>query len=195
MPCPRVRSWIALAVLCLGLSGCYFTSEHPLPKSPEVDRDLLGWWRTAPEDPKEAPGHLLFLEDRDGTLQVVVSEGAYRYDETYLGSCAEVGRARFLNLKKLSRDTQTGDPVLAEDHYLVHYRVVGQRRLELSLLNEDLFKQAVQAGRLQGRISAKGDDLVLTDSPERLAAFLRSRSQAELLGEKLAPAERVERLP
>lgn len=195
MPDRPVRSCVAFVVLCLGLTGCYFTSEHPLPKSPKLDRDLLGWWRTVPEDPKDPPGYLLFLEDRDKTLQVVVLEGEYSYNETYRGFCSELNRGKYLDLRKLSLDAKTGDPVLAKEHTLVHYRVVGRRRLELSLLNEDLFKQAVKEGRLQGRLSNDGNDLVLTDSTEHLAAFIRGRSQAEIPGKRLATAVRVTRLP
>jgi len=196
----HLKSGLKLALLSLLVfcaSGCYFTSVNPLPKSPAVDPALLGWWKTLPEEktnPQEQ-GYFLFLEDKDGYFQAVLVNNLYQYDELYRGFCSEINGEKYLNLKLIAMGSEKAGPSADKNYSLAHYKISGGKRLEITLLNEEVFKQGLTQKRLKGSLPKKSEDLVLTDSTENLALFLRSQEPASLLDKPLAPAEKMTELP
>ncbi len=191
-------SWRACAALLtvLSLSGCYFTSENPLPKKPEMDRELLGWWEMVPDqkDPSAA-GWAVFAADKDGWFQAVLLEKYYENPETYRGFCSEIKGEKYLNVKKVNILKEGRQAELDENFSLIHYRITGGKRLEMHMLNEALFKQAVKSRKLAGFLSPKEDDLNLTCTTEQLTDFLSRQKPKDLLGEPLRPMERTDKLP
>jgi hypothetical protein len=194
-----VKPWyrIGVAVLvCLGLSGCYFTSQNPLPQKPEVDKELLGGWRAvADQKNPSADGYAVFVRDQDGWLEVLLMERYYESSEIYRGFCSEIKGEKYLNVKKVNFGKSGQQADLDANFYLLHYRIVGRKRLEISLLNETLFKQAVKTRQLAGHLSPKEDEFTLTCTTDQLVAFLSRQKPTELLGEPMTPMEKTDQLP
>jgi len=182
-------------LLLLSSSGCYFTSSNPLPAGP-LDQELLGVWKVA--DVKEAsgpPGYVLFAKSQNDRLQIIIMEKYFENVEIYQGFCSKIGSEKYLNVKKVlfGKDGQSAE--LDADFSLVHYRIAGQVRLEMTLLNETLMKSAVKSGQLRGLLSDRENDLNLICTTGELADFLGRHKPAELLGEPLPILERTNRLP
>jgi hypothetical protein len=189
--------WIGIALLVwLGLSGCYFTSKNPLPLKPEVDKELLGGWRAlADQKNPTADGYAVFVKDQNGWLEVLLMERYYESGEIYRGFCSEIKGEKYLNVKKVNFGKGGQQADLDANFYLLHYRIVARKRLEISMLNETLFKQAVKTRQLAGRLSPKEDDFTLTCPTNQLVAFLSRQKPAELLGEPMTPMEKTDQLP
>jgi hypothetical protein len=184
-------------VVLLNTSSCYFTSLHPLPIKAELDRELIGCWKSLPEkDQKpQTSGWVLFLEDQNGTLQIVLMKNAYQYEEMYRGFCSEINGEKYLNVKLISLGTGVQKPEMDKNYYLVHYRIDHRKRLETRLLREEGLKQAVKDRRLQGTLLGKSEELTLTDTTENLLAYIQAQKPEVLLGEKLFDAEKTNQLP
>jgi len=184
-------------LLSLGTGACYFTSANPLPKSPAMDKELLGWWKVQPDEknnPQEQ-GYFLFLEDKDGYFQAVMVDNLYQYDELYRGFCSEINGQKYLNVKQISLGNEKAAPSADKNYSLIAYKITEGKRLEITLLNEDVFKQALSKQRLKGTLPKKEDDLVLSDTTENLARFFRSQAPGTLLDKPLSPAEKMTELP
>jgi hypothetical protein len=120
---------------------------------------------------------------------------AYQYDELYRGFCSEINGQKYLNLKLISPGKENQAPAADKNYSLVHYKITGGKKLEITLLKEDGFRQALAKKQLKGSLPEKGEDLVLSDSTENLVRFLRTQDQENLLDKPLAPAERTTELP
>jgi hypothetical protein len=192
----RIVPMMLCVMLGLSLNACYFKSVNPLPPSAELDKSLLGWWRAAPDEDKnpQHQGYFLFLEDKNGLFQVVLLDQQYQFDEQYLGFCSEINGEKYMNLRQVSIGDGKRAPVVDPHYYLVHYSIKDKKQLEMSLLNENYLKQALKNKQLKGT-QTKGDDLLITDTSERLSAFLAAQPMAELLDKKLTPAEEVNAVP
>jgi hypothetical protein len=188
---------LGLLLWALGSSACYFTTVNPLPKSPAMDPELLGWWKAQPDE-KNNPaehGYFLFMEDKDGYFQVVLMNNLYQYDELYRGFCSEIKGQKYLNVKLIALGNEKQGPIADKNYSLVAYKIVEGKRLDISLLNEEVFRQALAKKRLRGPVPKKGEDLVLSDSTENLALLLANLDPASLLDKPLVPAEKMTELP
>jgi len=99
-----------------------------------------------------------------------------------------------LSLKRVTFADGGQRAELDENYALAHYRFTRKNRLELTLLSEKLFKEAVKSGELAGTLSPDGEDVALTCTSDQLAEFLRRHKPEEFLGE-LMPMEKISRLP
>jgi hypothetical protein len=176
---------VAVMLVLFCMSGCYVVSKNPLPVKSAPDRELLGTWREAGDkkDSTSSSSYMVFAEDQDGWLQVMIMENSFDKGEIYRGICSEIAGEKYLNLKKVNFGKGVQRPELDENYTLVHYRVANNKRLELATLNDPIFKQAVKSHELAGILSSDGDDLTLTCTSEELADFLRQHKPEEFLDE------------
>ena len=197
-----IHALFFLAILPF-LASCYFTSANPLPPA-AVDPALLGLWRSIPiPGEKDSATAYLLITALDQRIWITIFEDPFRASEMYLGYCSEVKGLKYLSVQR-SKPDRAGATMLADGaYYLARYSFDPAGKLEIRLMNDDLFRKAVSQKRLAGEITR--DTLHLTADSEALALFLQRSKPAKpaeddrlLFGVKIplpAPAPHVTPVP
>ena len=190
-----------LAAACLPV-----TSKTPVGTTAGLGADpaLIGTWKVIPEKKKDAaaddgPGFIHFILAKDGTMTALtVSTGragdaAKTHGEwsVFAASAAQLGQNRFLNVRETS---ENGEPSKDEDagNIPVLYRFGRGGKLTLYLIDEKAAKDAIAAGKIEGKVEA-GDygDVALTAPADKLDAFFASKDGAALFKDALITLKRV----
>lgn len=178
----RLAASLALLIgIAPALGGCPVVSDQPLAPADQAKEDaaLYGLWH-ARDNEDSAWFHIYRpTEAAAGVIEVIIvsedDDGAGDM-ERYRGHLSEVDGLRFANVQ----GPVTGD---APDgpYYLVNYRIAGDGGLELRLLEEATVEAAIAADRLAGERTAEGAPTDhMTDTPERLRAFIASADRTAL---------------
>lgn len=195
------RIWLSVCILSLlTCSSCFPESKNPLSPvaDAELDSDLLGLWARddhddvqylhiggeaekplTPEAGKPEPGLMRFLftaqGKEDGRPVLRPSVGARFY-------VTKLGNERFINLVQPIEEGRSSDP--AGFYTFVKYKI-DRDELTVWFSNLQAAAKAIEAGELTGTITREGANIKnvqLTDSSERLAAYLQTEA-----GKKLFP--------
>ena len=175
---------LAAPLAALVLCACVPISTHPLsePSAARLDRRLQGGWRVIGNDAgwvhvyfsRSAAGdggmHIIVMEPRkDGTLAM----------DAYDGFATHLRGGDFLNIR------YSEDGGRRRGYVFVRYRVLGNGRLEIALLDEARLKAAVADGRIYGvvEVHGSGTEVTLTAEPDALAGFLTSKDGAAVFQE------------
>lgn len=176
----KLFRFFLMASCSLCLASCYVSSVNPLTKESALDKSLLGFWESLPEPDAKASdkGYLLFLEDQNGMLDIIMYEEDFKFSEHYRGFCSVIAGEKFLNVKPI-KSLQDGINVRAEEEfYIVNYTGNGRDEINLQLLNEEFFQSAVQSKKIAGRKPANNfQPVVLTASAENLAVYFQENQK------------------
>lgn len=146
-----------------------------------IDSNLLGKWKGRPEE--ETVFEFVKGAPMTNSLKLISNDGEFRiYCREFVG----------MNLMQFT-EVKDGN----ESHRLLAYEVTGDQ-LFLYLLNNDILKKAVRGGELKGTITPRGsgpfssgEDVVITDEPKQLEAWLKKRGKSAFYPERLHYATRV----
>jgi hypothetical protein len=171
------RVWAVLLAL---VSCAPPRADHPLsdPKTAKVDAKLVGSWRGTKE------GDVVFfhvMEKEAGLIDAVLvgtdsKKGAIVI--TLEGFTTELGGKKYLNLRPKTAKTEYGEGWNVSDRYLFVLYSVANGALSLSMMDDDIVKAAVTAGKLEGEV--KDGDVVLTSDTPKLAEFVKGADSAKL---------------
>jgi hypothetical protein len=172
------------------LSGCYVASESA-PAGGALDDRLAGIWITVPDkDSDSKPGYMHFVRGKDGKPPRLVM--------------ANIEGVAILELHTLRLGDKGGafatKAIFSDNEkdwdwpgYLLGLYELRRERLFIRLLDEEKLVPLVDQGRLKGRkTDGKFFDVILTGTPDEVAAFLRSaeastaaRDDASLLARRM----------
>ncbi|MCD4813302.1 hypothetical protein K8S19_06375 [bacterium] len=193
---------IVMVVTTLLFSGCYFTSLHPVTENPVPGSDpaLLGLWKTVAtqSDNSQEENYLLFMEETDGHILVVLMEDYYRFSEIYRGFISDVNGDKYLNIKKVKSDEKKHVRHSDTGYFIVQYEITEGSQLNIRTLREAQIEKAVKQKVLAGRITRNRytDDIRITAASERIAAYLASQTLSELLETtNMITAKKINELP
>ncbi len=185
----------------LFLAGCV-DSTKPLvdPQKAKPDKGLWGLWRHVDQE-----GHISFYhigqagdEWPDGVFRVVgVShrEGKVEPPGEMLLFTAQVGGKSYLNIAEpkpalLEKIKEKGWEAV-EGYFLWRYQIEGDR-LTVWAMDNEAKRQAIEAGKLKGEMSAGQVRFAkFTDTPENLARFLAEAGDSLFASDPV----RLERVP
>ena len=181
----------SLVLAGLLLAGCVPTSENPIvTKNGRNDPALAGAWRGKMED--GGPVYIHFLQTKDGGLSALLVTGgetsaADQGWAAFTIVTAEVNGTRYISALW---DLNDGKPVEAREkgYHLMRYAILPDGALQLSAVNEEKLKAAVQAGKVEGQIEGEGGsgEVRLTASSEKLVKFLKQADPADLFDRPFA---------
>ena len=145
-------AWIALLLLVTA-AGCIAEFVHPLsdPAKAKVDVALLGTWESVDKD-----DDTIFEIARKDQHWIALSQ---TNEPDSVGFTSVVGDRKYLNMKQ-----DNGRYILVE------YQVTPQGQLNVWLLDDDVFEQAIKSGRLKG--SLEDGDTVVTASARKVRRML-----------------------
>jgi hypothetical protein len=171
----------SLALLLLG--GCLPESRNPIapPSAGFADSRVLGTWVTRIED-EIVYLHILQGDDNIYDLLTV----SHRPDgggatDLYQGYLVKVGDRAFANLQPAGgAAVDGGEPEPA--YFFASYEIEGADGLTVRFLAEQPVIDAIAAGTLAGEVTEDtlGRNILLTDDPARIAAFLALADAATL---------------
>lgn len=177
---------VTLLVLCALLAACIPESKNPLspPNGAAADPRLEGVWAMT-KDGETAYVHIHRRNEKGHSL--VSTSGGEWTDITLVShektSGIEVahftmfptrlGRSAFMNLRGIE------DGKVSKTYTLARYEVTWLGKLKIWLMSESLAADAVRSGKLRGKVK-RGTDVEITDTTERLAAFVASADHAKL---------------
>lgn len=187
----RLRPALGLAFLVaagLALAGCPVESDQPLAPADQATEDpaLYGVWYAENEESEEPAWFHIYrpTEAPAGTIEVlIVSQGADGVGdaERYQGHLTELYGRRFASIRGPVAGEAASGP-----YYLVNYRIGGDGALEIRLLKEATVEAAIAANRLAGERTAEGAATDhLTDTSERIRAFIAETDEADLFEDPL----------
>ena len=171
------RLKFALALLtALALGGCYPPiTSNPVGTTTGLNADpaLSGMWTGTDHDGK---GHYVhFLYQSGGTITVLIVDRGPKAEDwvSLTATTARLGANRVMNAKLLWTDNQPEADIKGTVPVL--YRFDAKGGLTLALMDENLVKAAIAAGRIKGTVE-KGamGDAVITADPKALDAFFAS---------------------
>ena len=193
----NTRLFPALLAATLLFAGCLPVSKNPLstPANSTVDSrlegiysqrrekkdDELGGWhfhyRGAKAGPNGQPRTTPWLE----VLGVEhVKDGGLK-GEAYRALTTHIGAHDYLSFFELGAGAGKGKAAL---YSFARYEVNWAGDLRVWTANSEAFAEAIKSGKLRGTVKRHkmGDDVVLTDSTENLAAFVKASDSARLFG-------------
>jgi hypothetical protein len=127
----------------------------------------------------EGFSYFTFFPKDDGTVSAVIVTPNTAKDKGGFGSFSlttvALGSYHYINAQELIDDGKTATGSVAENTVPLLYRVNGDGAIVLYLIDEDVAKAAVKAGKLQGTIG-EGDygDVTLTATGADLDAYMAS---------------------
>jgi hypothetical protein len=185
LPLPRL---IASGLALLLLAGCLPESRNPIapPTAAVADPRVLGIWVTQIEDEVV---YLHVLRDKENIYDLV--SVSHRPDgsgatDLYEGYIVKVGDRAFANLQPVGDSNAEGnDP--APTYFFVSYDLDGNDELTVHYLAEQPLIDAIAAGNLTGEVTQDqlGRNILLTDEPARIAAFLAAADPATLFDQTM----------
>lgn len=157
---------VAMLVLLTTCGVEATTALTPL-SSARLDKSLLGTWT-------DGDGMVFIVTNSKGPLlRVEITKEKEKKAEPMLFAAhvSELGALRILNLRSLEK---------GESNVLfVRYVKRDDGAIELSLMKEKLFVEALNGGTLRGHRGQYGGT-VLEDTPERITAFILKQKSEEL---------------
>jgi hypothetical protein len=174
----RALSIAAAIAVVLG-AGCGPPEfQNPLsdPASAKADARLEGVWISIGDKEENT---LTFKTVDAATMHLAVSGNPP--DEFTMFPTTLDGRT-YMNLKAASPTQEVG-----RNYLIVLYEFTADGRLQLRLLRSEAFQQAIEQGKLHGTLSGSGNDkeVLVTESTDKLAEFIRSGDPAQLFDEPL----------
>jgi hypothetical protein len=179
---------IAGGIALLLLAGCLPESRNPIapPTAAVADPRVLGLWVTQIEDEVV---YLHILQDKENIYDL--TSVSHRPDgggatDLYEGYVVKVGERAFANLQPVSEaDGEGEDPTPA--YFFVSYEIEGNDQLTVRYLAEQPLIDAIAAGKLTGEVTQDqlGRNILLTDEPARIAAFLAAADPASLFDQTM----------
>lgn len=160
------------------LPGCLVQTETFLTERADAETDdrLIGVW-TVPHNEDET-GFLFVREADDGGMDVLTLELREDDDTRHQRPKWDVAVAwpttiaglGYLNL------------IMDDGRLIVAYRVNADDTMEFGVMNTDLLKKAVQAGKLKGKLEQGflGTEVLLTDSADNIKSFIRDNGGHDL---------------
>ena len=184
-----------LAAASLLVAGCLPQSKNPLstPANSTVDSRLGGIYvaRREKADDDLSGWHIHYRGIKAGAnghsgtspwLEVLNVE--HRRDgglkgDAYRALTTHIGQSDYMSFVLI--DSESGKQK-ASLYSFARYEVNWSGDLRVWLANADVLAQAIQAGKLRGSVKADkyAKDVLLTDSTERLAAFVAASDPAKL---------------
>jgi hypothetical protein len=174
------RTVVALIAAVI-LAGCLpVTTKTPVGTTAGFKNDaaLYGTWKGKnPDDKQQRDGYFHFMLTKDGslTIAVVMAEGGGDDGWTVFNArAATLGQNHYLNAVMTFDKDEPVQGALKGATFPVLYVVKG-KTLTLYLLDEDMAKDAVKAGRIAGTIEpgAAGDVTITADAKEFDALMAR----------------------
>ncbi len=168
---------VATALLLL---ACCAPPEFTQPLTPARDAKpvpaLLGSWVEAKPSSTKKPVMTLEIAQVSGAVMSFLLPGrggeeAMRFE----GHVSVLGQTRILNLQGVAGE-------LAGPSYLfVRYELAADGTLQLWVMRDPAFRQAVKSGALAGRTSGGSpSSVIVTDSPENVRRFVAQQKPDEL---------------
>jgi hypothetical protein len=188
-------SGLKLALLGLLAAGCVH-STHPLSdeKTSVPDLRLLGEWeyRSGPDETVQL--HVRLKEGSETVLEVVGSDKNERLEdknerlELLLTKLGEHHYASVLD--------ETADETGAR-YLIARYELTDENVVKIWALDLDFFASKVESGELKGEVrrSKFFRDVMLNETPERLAAFLQKYGDKCLAKDDATIVTRAQRGP
>lgn len=183
----RMTLCVTLA-LCALLCGCPVALQ-PLSSSAEAvpDGQLLGVWYA--HDKGENLVYLHVGRGKQGLMEAMLVEhgvdGGYKVSR-YTAFPTQLEGMTLLNV--ISPEDHKNTP----GYDIVRYHIDENRSLSLALMAEDVVKQAINDGKLKGKVGpAAFDDTTITASGKELLAYIKSADPSKLFPKAL----RFERAP
>ena len=183
MPRPLARRFAGLALLlatACGLAGCPVESDAPVAPVEEATEDpsIYGLW-FSDENDASTWFHIYRLTDaQPGTIEVTIvtheTDGSGESDR-YAGHLSRLGELAFANVQGPFAGGAPGGP-----YYLVNYRIAADGALELRMLKGATVQAAFAAKTLTGGTAEGKPDEYITDSSERVRAFIAATDPSEL---------------
>ena len=175
--------------LLISLAGCLPVSQNPLTsvENATPDSRLAGVWYG------KSGADEIFLHFVPGTaaqmeiVEVDHEKKGAAHTLLYTALPSTLGAERYLSVRE-GKD---------KPYYLIHYKVA-DRTLKIWLMSETLLAKAVKAGKLKGAVSEKKQsdgtlnrDITITDTTERLAAFVKKSDPEKLFDQKFGTFKKV----
>ena len=192
----RVIFIIALAV---ALQSCLpVTSKSPVGSTSgfRVDDRLIGMWQGTTSN-----GQVFFAflpDDHRDIMAVMIgfplSVNSSGFYGSYRIRTATLGKALFIDAHEVSENNgQPPTGSLAENSIPLLYRLDGERKLTLYLLDEKATKEAVKAGKIAGIVeSSDYGDVTLTAPQAELDKFFASSAGLALFKQPMVALKRVQ---
>jgi hypothetical protein len=167
-------------LLLSAVAGCKVDSINPISSfdSAQADPALYGAWRY------RAEGELTYVHiGPEFSLEIRGAETVANKhiriilidhkpngltDDAYTAHVSRVGKQRFLNVVQVD----DGKPV---GFIFVRYALLDHDTLRFSMIDGDLLKAAIGAGRIKGTVRGEGltSETVMTAEPAEIEAFLK----------------------
>ena len=185
-----------LAAASLLLAGCLPESKNPLstPQTSTIDVDLEGVYmpnKKGSDDSSLSTMHFHYRSVKaDGSFRITplldVLEVTHEIDSglithAYQMLITHIGNQNYMSFRDLGKSG-----VHATTYSFARYEIGWRGTLRVWLINSDAVAQAIQAGKLHGTVKTHkySKDILITDSTDRLAAFVKESDPAKLFAGK-----------
>ena len=179
-------------ILCLLLVSCVPQSKHPLsdPSTARPDLALVGSWHE-----KDADDEVMVVTVKDDHWMHVEDRKKGHATDSYDFFVSEIDGCHFLNALHLDAASQGRST--SDGYYLVRYKISG-RRLSTWHLNDDKLTDAIESGRLKGKIEQDKNpphvdtDITLLDSTANLVKYFHEHGPKSLFSDDHSDLYRLE---
>ena len=186
-----------LGLAALFVAACLpVTSKNPVGTTVgfKPDPALIGLWKGHGED-GDKDGYFAFLRNEQGTgMTALLITPGKDTDEwgTFDLELATLGANHLMNVHEGLKNGKPNDDEMAKENIVMLYRVGGDGKLTLALLDDKATVAAVKQGRIKGEVAPGGsDDVRLTADPKQLDAFFATKEGATLFREKFVTLTKI----
>jgi hypothetical protein len=197
-----------LAIVSLLLAGCLPESKNPLsmPSNSTIDTRLEGMYvaRREKKDEDLSGWHFHYQGTKAGpngqarltpwldVLSLEHVKDAGLKANAYRALTTHIGVHDYMSFFELGAGTDQGKTTY---YSFARYEMSLAGDLRVWMANSDAFAQAIKSGKLHGTVKHQktGDDVMLTDSTENLAAFVAANDPAKFFSGKPLVFYRVAR--
>ena len=181
-----VLNLIAIAATVL-LAGCDVTTQKlPASTGPVMDAKLVGSWHALNEEGKPEDTFLHFISAGDNKPLALVLIDSRNWS-SYAFTSLLVGKRQMFAAKQTGAMREKLEP----NYILGFYEVKGDT-IEFSLINPDTMRDAIKAHQIKGRLDkGQSDKVILSASPQELAAYFANTDMAKLVMEHMSKAQRI----
>jgi len=195
-----VKRVIGILAAAVALAGCLpVTTKSPVGSTAgfKSDAALYGMWEgEAPDSHDHEVAYIAILSGDDGdatavfvSMPVPVKSGDWA---SYAVKIAALGPYHYLDARTLITDGKPAEGSEVQNSFPILYQFDKAGTLTLYLIDEDVAKAAVQAGKIAGQAqSGNFGDVTLTAAPADLDAFFSSPSGRALFTKPLIVMHRV----
>jgi hypothetical protein len=177
---------LLIAILGLSLSGCDVVFINPLidPEDAVVDKRLIGKW-SVPDSPHNKKG---YIDIKQSGRKLIIASVASKtlkdklMKEFHTISCNEKNFIVAAYTGRVEKKEQKG-------YLIIKYQLVNDS-LKLWLAIPAMFKAAIEAGELHGKVSGAFDSTIIVEPPNEALKFLCSSD--DKMFEHLGEVKRVE---